>query len=71
MMASSGGQDVNNFTVLDGHEHRVLPPASLNSSNTIRVHPMVVDGGIDNFTPLHNINIPFGFAYVNEKVMYI
>jgi cleavage and polyadenylation specificity factor subunit 1 len=70
MMALSGGRSCANFIVQEGSEDLVLPPANLNSSNTLRVHPMIVDGQIDAFTALHNVNIPFGFAYINEKGLF-
>jgi cleavage and polyadenylation specificity factor subunit 1 len=70
MMAISGGQECSNFIMQEGSENNVLPPASTNSSNTIRVHPMLVDGPLESFTPLHNINIPYGFAYINQKGLF-
>ena len=66
MMGKSGGKECGNFTVEEGSEDIVLPSATINSSNTIRIHPLHIDGPIDAFTAIHNPNIPFGFAYVNS-----
>jgi cleavage and polyadenylation specificity factor subunit 1 len=70
MMALSGEKECTNFIIQDGSEDLVLPPATLNSTNTIRLHPMLVDGPLESFTPIHNVNIPFGFAYINDKGLF-
>jgi cleavage and polyadenylation specificity factor subunit 1 len=67
MVAHTGGRECVNFVIEPGKEDHALKPAPLNSSNTVRVHPMIVDGGVECFTALHNVNIPYGFAYVNDK----
>ena len=65
MMGKSGGKECGNFSILDGSEDVVLPSATVNSSNTIRIHPLHIDGPIEAFAAIHNPNIPNGFAYVN------
>jgi cleavage and polyadenylation specificity factor subunit 1 len=70
MMAHTGGRDCVNIVAEDGCESKILDPAPLNSSNTVRIHPMIVDGPVDSFAPLHNVNIPFGFAYVTDKGLF-
>jgi hypothetical protein len=68
MMGCSGGRDCANFVVTEDGSGNYLPSAPVNSSNTLRVHPMSVDGPVMTFAPIHNPSIPFGFAYVNSKV---
>ncbi|KAI8851683.1 CPSF A subunit region-domain-containing protein [Chytridium lagenaria] len=34
---------------------------------TLRIHPCSVDGEIRTFTEFHNVNVPKGFVYLNEK----
>jgi cleavage and polyadenylation specificity factor subunit 1 len=70
MMAHSGVREGPEFVIQEGVEDAVYQAAPLNSSNALRVHPMSVDGPLASFTQLHNINIPFGFAYINEKGLF-
>ena len=44
------------------------PPPQILGKGKIWVHPMIVDGRIKCFTEFHNINCPYGFLYVNNKV---
>lgn len=67
MMAHSGVRKGLEFFDNSGSGERTLPSAKMNSSNAIRVHPMHVDGPLLAFAPIHNVNITFGFAYINEK----
>ena len=70
MMAHSGIREGTSFMIQDGYEEKAMPSAPMNSSNAIRVHPMFVDGPLTTFAPIHNVNIPFGFAYINEKGLF-
>lgn len=67
MVAQTGGIGLNISS--DGVESAsyLLQPLPMCGKNVIRVHPMIIDGPLKSFTALHNINSPFGFAYVNEK----
>ncbi|KAJ3013404.1 Cleavage and polyadenylation specificity factor subunit 1 [Thoreauomyces humboldtii] len=43
------------------------PPLPVTGKNALRVHPQVVDGAVQGFAPLHNVNVPNGFAYINGE----
>lgn len=68
MMEYSGVREGAELIIQEGFQDSALPSAPRNASNAIRIHPMLVDGPISSFAPIHNINIPFGFAYINGKV---
>ncbi|KAF0047585.1 hypothetical protein F2P81_001218 [Scophthalmus maximus] len=38
------------------------------SRGAMRLHPMIIDGSIESFSPFHNINCPKGFLYFNKQV---
>lgn len=64
-MAESGGTGVN-LTATDATSTALLfPPNNAFGKNMIRVHPMLADGAIKSFAPLHNVNSPCGFVYMN------
>lgn len=70
MMAHSGAREGRQFIVEEGSEDNMLPSAPMNSSNAIRVHPMLVDGPLCAFAPIHNVNVPYGFAYINDMGLF-
>nr|XP_029135227.1 cleavage and polyadenylation specificity factor subunit 1 isoform X2 [Labrus bergylta] len=37
------------------------------SRGALRLHPMIIDGAIESFSPFHNINCPKGFLYFNKQ----
>uniref|UniRef100_A0A8D3E1E6 Cleavage and polyadenylation specificity factor subunit 1 n=1 Tax=Scophthalmus maximus TaxID=52904 RepID=A0A8D3E1E6_SCOMX len=37
------------------------------SRGAMRLHPMIIDGSIESFSPFHNINCPKGFLYFNKQ----
>ncbi|XP_076157774.1 cleavage and polyadenylation specificity factor subunit 1 [Alosa pseudoharengus] len=37
------------------------------SRGAMRLHPMIIDGPIESFSPFHNINCPKGFLYFNKQ----
>ncbi|KAI8928665.1 CPSF A subunit region-domain-containing protein [Entophlyctis helioformis] len=50
----------------EGEQHRI-PCALGTGTSVLRVHPMSVDGPVQCFAPLHNINVPHGFVFINAK----
>eukprot|EP00842_Homolaphlyctis_polyrhiza_P002399 jgi/Hompol1/315/HPOL_002464-RA len=49
-----------------GNRHK-LPSKQVQGSNSLRVHPMAVDGPIRCFAPLHTREIPYGFMHINAS----
>uniref|UniRef100_A0AAY4D4H2 Cleavage and polyadenylation specificity factor subunit 1 n=1 Tax=Denticeps clupeoides TaxID=299321 RepID=A0AAY4D4H2_9TELE len=39
------------------------------SRGAMRLHPMIIDGPIESFSPFHNVNCPKGFLYFNKQVL--
>ncbi|XP_047663754.1 cleavage and polyadenylation specificity factor subunit 1 isoform X2 [Tachysurus fulvidraco] len=37
------------------------------SRGAMRLHPMIIDGPIESFSPFHNVNCPKGFLYFNKQ----
>lgn len=66
-MAESGGIGANLEFLDEASKCLLLPPLTASGNNYIRVHPMLADGPLKSFVPLHNINSPNGFAYMNSK----
>ncbi|KAJ3031697.1 UNVERIFIED_CONTAM: Cleavage and polyadenylation specificity factor subunit 1 [Siphonaria sp. JEL0065] len=73
IMSALGGGSCNaeGFEVIDGMQVPTgveIEEADGNSGKKfLRVHPCLVDGNIKTFAELHNVNVPFGFVYVNDK----
>ncbi|KAI9344303.1 CPSF A subunit region-domain-containing protein [Obelidium mucronatum] len=66
-----GSSSVTGFEVIDGMDVPkgidIEEAAGCTGKRFLRVHPCLVDGNIKTFAELHNVNVPFGFVYVNEK----
>ncbi|KAJ3110285.1 Cleavage and polyadenylation specificity factor subunit 1 [Phlyctochytrium bullatum] len=45
----------------------VMPGVRQRGKRAVRVHPCLVDGEMRTFTEFHNVNVPQGFVYVNDK----
>ncbi|TPX54847.1 hypothetical protein PhCBS80983_g05700 [Powellomyces hirtus] len=43
------------------------PPLPVTGKGALRVHPQTVDGAVRAFAPLHNVNVPNGFTYINGE----
>ncbi|KAJ3080544.1 Cleavage and polyadenylation specificity factor subunit 1 [Rhizoclosmatium hyalinum] len=73
IMAGQGGgsSSAEGFELIDGMQVAkgidIEDAAGLSGKRMLRVHPCVVDGNIKTFAELHNVNVPHGFVYVNEK----
>ena len=67
MLAHSRGPGASLHVLKPDAAHLLLDPLPASGTNKIRVHPMLIDGGISSFCALHNVNSPFGFAYLNTK----
>ena len=71
MMATNIESEMPFLAIIDKSVPNELLLDSLyrKGSGRIRVHPMHVDGGLRSFAPLHNINSPYGFVYINNSVL--
>ncbi|KAJ3211452.1 Cleavage and polyadenylation specificity factor subunit 1 [Entophlyctis luteolus] len=71
IMASLGGGDHSSgFEPIEGmppvNGFQLEEPSRASGKRMIRVHPCLVDGSVKTFAELHNVNVPYGFVYLNE-----
>ena len=67
MVANTGGncQSLESFIEADANIQD--PPLPSTGTGMLQQHPMISDGRITCFAPLHNVNVQNGFVYVSDQ----
>ncbi|KAL2918252.1 mRNA cleavage and polyadenylation factor subunit [Polyrhizophydium stewartii] len=66
MVATSTRRQDLEVTSPQGEQTRLESCHAL-GTGVVRVHPMSVDGPVRCFAPLHNVNVPNGFMFINWR----
>jgi cleavage and polyadenylation specificity factor subunit 1 len=67
MMATNLGNGPVLENIQENEQNVQEPPVALYGKGMLQQHPMISDGPIICFAPLHNVNVQNGFIYVSDK----